>query len=592
MQQRTDRDYGWPLLLVFFALVAAAFVARAILNADSVPLFADTDDAMRLVTVRDLLNGQNWFDTVQHRLNAPYGAQIHWSRLVDAPIAGLMLVLQPFAGAATTTVVGFVWPLFLLLLLLVLTSLVSHELVGRQGRLAAVALPALSLVTMVEFVPGRIDHHSVQILLCLALLWCILRSLSRPGFAVGAGLLAATSIAIGIEGIPTLAAGIAAIGLVWVFRPERADVLRNFGLAFGLGALVQLAIALPPERWFIPACDAISVVYVAAAVGCGLVYVVLSLLPLGRAHPLLRFALLALGGGLVVLGLGLAYPDCLRGPYSAVDPWLTANWLNQISEAGPAWDRLFVLPAYVLAVCLPPLLGLIVVGWRVLRGPKQGRGAWLIYGLFLLFAVLVMLLQIRACRFAGILAVPAGAWAIVGLRQHYLRKVTVLSVAGLLAGWLAFSGLAIAVTTTAVASVFPSPGQGEAALSKAACLQPGAFADLAGMPPERIMAPIDLGSHLLAFTPHSVVAAPYHRNQQGVRDAFAFFNDPISQARLILDIRGISLVVICPQLAEMRGLPGAAPDSFVKLFAAGKLPDWLEDRSLPGATLKVYAVRR
>ena len=123
-----------------------------------------------------------------------------------------------------------------------------------------------------------------------------------------------------------------------------------------------------------------------------------------------------------------------------------------------------------------------------------------------------------------------------------------------------------------------------------ACLMPAAFADLAGLPPESIMTPIDLGSHMLLYTPHSVVAAPYHRNEQGVRDAFRFFNDPIEAGRAILRARGISLVVICPAMKEIRGLVDHTPDSFVTLFAEGKLPSWLREMSAPDAPLKVYSV--
>jgi hypothetical protein len=104
------------------------------------------------------------------------------------------------------------------------------------------------------------------------------------------------------------------------------------------------------------------------------------------------------------------------------------------------------------------------------------------------------------------------------------------------------------------------------------------------------MAPIDLGSHLLLFTPHSVVAAPYHRDQDGVRDTFRFFNDRIEDARKILTIRGISLVVICPAMTELRGLPDAAPDSFVKLLPAGKLPAWLTETTIPGSVLRTFSV--
>jgi hypothetical protein len=593
-QQAEKKDYAWLLLLGFFLLVAAAFIARAMLNAGTTPLIADTDDAMRLVTVRDLLGGQGWFDNVQHRMNTPYGAELHWSRLVDLPIAALFLLLQPFAGTGTTTLVVFIWPLLLLLALLLLSVMVSGQLVSREGRLAALALPALSLVTMAEFVPGRIDHHSIQILLMLGLLLCAIRALQRPRYAIGAGVIAATAMAIGTESIPIVAAAIACFGLMWVLRPERADAMRWFGLSFAIAALSHLALSLPPDRWFAPACDAISIVYIAAALGVGLVFTILSLLPLGARHPLLRLVPLTLGGGLTLLGIALAFPDCMRGPYGGLDPWLMANWIDNVTEAEPVWRRFFASPGYTLGVTVPPLLALGVTGWRLWRGPATGRGGWLIYGLFLAFAIVVMLVQIRACRFATTLAVPAGAWLIVEARRRYLATRSPLSIAALLGSWLGFAGLAIGVGTMAALAMLPGKPASDTVVaeSKAACLMPQAFADLSAMPPERVMTPIDLGSHMLAFTPHSVVAAPYHRNEEGVRDAFAFFSDPIAKARLILDIRGVTLVVICPGMPEVRGRPDAAPDSFAKLFAAGNLPDWLVDHSVPGAALKVYSVQR
>jgi hypothetical protein len=103
------------------------------------------------------------------------------------------------------------------------------------------------------------------------------------------------------------------------------------------------------------------------------------------------------------------------------------------------------------------------------------------------------------------------------------------------------------------------------------------------------MAPIDLGAHIMLYTPHAVVAAPYHRNQQGVRDAFAFFDEPIGKARAILAARGISLVVICPEMLALQA-SNAVPDSFGRLYARGALPAWLDDVSVPGSALKVFAV--
>src|SRR4051794_39267001 len=93
---RIDRQ--WRLLIV---LVWLGFCAWFIYNKwNDIRFFAlgDTDDNMRMMQVRGLLHGQGWFDLRQHRMNVPYGANIHWSRLVDLPIGGLILLLRPIVG--------------------------------------------------------------------------------------------------------------------------------------------------------------------------------------------------------------------------------------------------------------------------------------------------------------------------------------------------------------------------------------------------------------------------------------------------------------------------------------------------------------
>jgi len=93
-----DRHWRWIVLLVWLG-----FSAWFIYNKWSdIRFFAlgDTDDNMRMMQVRGLLGGQGWFDLRQYRLNPPVGANIHWSRLVDLPIAGLILLLRPLIGGA------------------------------------------------------------------------------------------------------------------------------------------------------------------------------------------------------------------------------------------------------------------------------------------------------------------------------------------------------------------------------------------------------------------------------------------------------------------------------------------------------------
>src|SRR6266545_1943259 len=75
-----------PLLVIIWLASVATSLFPALIQGINL----STDDAMRLAEVRDLLNGQGWFDLTQYRLNPPAGVAMHWSRLIDLPIALLI----------------------------------------------------------------------------------------------------------------------------------------------------------------------------------------------------------------------------------------------------------------------------------------------------------------------------------------------------------------------------------------------------------------------------------------------------------------------------------------------------------------------
>ena len=579
------------LVALVFAAAAVILLVRTLYGRAGTPFFADTDDAMRMVMARDFLTGQSWYDLTAHRLNTPFGAELHWSRLIDLPLALVLGAFTALLGPDLALVVaGSVWPLMLLAVLLWLSATLAHRLVGPDGVLPALVLPILSPAILAEFGPGRVDHHNVVILLTLATVWTGIEAIHRPRFAIACGLLAATALAIATESLPTIAAAILVMGLAFVADPAQARTMRHFGLAFAAGAIVHLAVFRPPWRWLEPACDVLSPVYVAMALVVAAVFTLASLLPPLRAA-WQRFALLGLPATIGMGAVALAYPQCLGGPYGALDPWLQANWIAAIVEARPWFTTLTELPAYAIAVGVPALLATVAAIAR-LRSVPQQRAQWAALLVFLVCTALVMLAQIRGARLAVMPAMPAAAWLIVAARQRYLAAPRLGAIAGLLLGWLVFAGIVLSLLVTAVVNVVPGRPQQMAAAraSKEPCLVQSAFADLAALPPERVMTPIDLGAHLLLYTPHEVVAAPYHRNQQGVRDAYRFINDPIDEARAILDARGIGLVVLCPAMAELQGLPDRAADSFANLYAEGNMPAWLKDVTPPDATLQVLAV--
>src|SRR5215217_5196775 len=96
---QADLYWRWWVLLIW--LGACAFLIYDRWHAIHWFALGDTDDNMRMMQVRGLLEGQGWYDLRQYRLNPPYGADIHWSRLVDLPIAGIRLALAPLIGGPT-----------------------------------------------------------------------------------------------------------------------------------------------------------------------------------------------------------------------------------------------------------------------------------------------------------------------------------------------------------------------------------------------------------------------------------------------------------------------------------------------------------
>src|SRR5688572_33169513 len=72
-----ERRWRWFVLLFWLGASAWLLYMRwAQINAFAL---GDTDDNMRMMQVRGLIAGQGWYDLRQHKLNPPWGADIHRS---------------------------------------------------------------------------------------------------------------------------------------------------------------------------------------------------------------------------------------------------------------------------------------------------------------------------------------------------------------------------------------------------------------------------------------------------------------------------------------------------------------------------------
>lgn len=555
--------------------IAGYCLLRAVVAWQSPSMLVDTDDVMRLVTAADLLGGQGYQDRVQHRDNVPFGAPMHWSRLVDFPVAGLLALGAPLGSAGAQKLAAVVWPTLLWVPLLAICLALSRRVAGPRATLAALLLPVVATPILIEFGPGRVDHHNVQMLLVGGLVLALMAG-RRSVLAAGcAGLLAATSLAVGLETLPQVVVAGALTGLFVIADPKAARrVVVAFAGALVVGATAHFVLATAPAEYGAVWCDAFALPAlsgaVAGAAALGLAAMVAPMMPRLPA----RAAMVVGVGVAAVAAVAGLFPQCLAGPYGGMDARLVQDMFPVIEEARPWTERLAAAPAAALSIGAPVLAGLAVALWRGERTRGEAQHDWLVLLAFLAAAVAVMLLQIRGARMGAVVAVPAGAWLVTEAWLRFRARNTAWGAAGVVLGWLAFAGIAQLALVRPLEPWLPRVPERDqvSPAAWAACTDPAAYAALAGLPPARVGARSLLGAHVLLHTGHSVVSTGYHRNGEGEADLAAVFGGDDAAARAVVERRGLELVVTCPGMM-------AAPER-----------EWLAPISAPGAALQVYRV--
>lgn len=598
---RTDAERagaGWLLRMVLlFTLLAIVAQIGAHLSTYKDYIGPDPDDVMRLVEVRDWLGGQSWFDLHQYRMGPPGGMLMHWSRFVDAPIGGLILLFGLFMSPEMAeAAAAFVWPLVLILPLMAGLGLGSYRLGGKPAVLIGLALGFMFLFTMMRFRPGGLDHHNVQLAVVALLAAFLLDPLARAWSFAVAGGLAAFALAIGAETTPLVAVAAMGVAIVWAVRGQdyrRAAIA--FGLAFAGFAAVFFFATTPKALWSRVTCDTLSIGFLSLAVigGGGLAAAAAFA---SRRGPLWRWGSLAVLGALAGVAALLVAPECLGNPLSSLDPMVQELWLGSISEAQPIGKQFEVSPDAIGGIYGVGLIALGVALFRILRG-EQVLGYSLLEGLIAV-SWIVSAIQVRGMIFTNLLSVLPLSVIVADLRAHYLahRNEPKAAIAFILAAlasvpsvW-AFSGAAVAM---AVNSVAGAPSKDMEDTDKPACIRKESLAEVAKLPPGRMLTAFNDGPALLRFTPHAVLTGNYHRNAKGLLDGLRMAtSDPAIAAALMQEDK-VGYVLICVDDPQVEVLKKKFPNGFWARLARGEIPEFLEPVDAAGdPRMKIFRVIR
>ncbi len=576
----------------------------------------DPDSLLRLVQVRDLMAGQAWSDPVQYRLGGDGGLAMHWSRLVDAPIAAVVATGgEPLAM--------FAWPLALYLVFIVLALALARRLGGSAAILPAAAVAALNVDIITHFIPGRLDHHNVQLVLLLVLVAGLVGDGRGRSGGVVAGLALAAMLAVGMEALPFALTTGAVLTLTWAFGGRDSDAGDNagadagardsearmaaFGVTFAVALAVLYTVAVPAGG--AGYCDAYSAAYLAAGILGGLGITGLALVA-ARAGATVRLTGLAAVGAVIIAVTALFFPACLAGPMGNVSAELKAEWLDTVAEAQPLWSFAAVFPEEAFATFAAPVLATIVACRRAAgTAASRNRRPWVCMAVFLLAALLLSIYQYRGSPFLNALSIPVLAVWIAEWRRRVEERITGQGRAlAVLMVWLAglqVFDLALGEALAAIAAGAPpasvsgnrverpeiglaDPG---ATAAERECIDPKSADALASLPRGRVLAPLFYGSTLLAISEHSALAGPYHRAAVPILDTMRATGGTVPDARAVVDRHAIDYIVVCPTSREALLVYQEQPSGFIAGLMLGRRVPWLEPVAVEKTYLHVYRVR-
>jgi hypothetical protein len=572
-----------------FSLIAALLLTFASLVFE-LPLtsllqpvrFIDGDDALRLAQVRDLLAGGNWFHPTIASFGDGSGLSSHWSRLLDAGIAGLILilgiVLSPDVAEHWTLVI---WPK---LLLFVFSALLVWQTLKESSRTSALILILmiwLSFFALIQFRTIRIDHHNLQnACLVLAVIMATRPKAGRQSVCA-AGLIAGFGLAIGYEALPMIAVLVALLVLSALVDFDRQRIAEGFvaGLAVSLAA--TFATTTAPSRWLDMPCDALGLNVVAGAIITAGGVFLAGAFPADRR--LRGVALAATGITAIAIMIALE-PRCLAGPFGKIDPAMNGIWLDHVKETRS------ILAFYTSTPDMAIGLAVALTGFCLLQAFSafQSRKPETIIRL-------VMLVLMTAFAFRYMKMVPYAH--LFGL---YCASLVLAAMTGMVAAVnprILAASLALVlspVTMSGLAGmVLPAEASQTNDKRKARrCHAESDFAALAALPRARILPQQDMGAFFSLMAQHQSMIGNYHRLDREILRGKTIFHSNPEDSRPQLAAWNIDIIAWCH--GEKFYNTGSPSGSLAHLLeTADTPPDWLEPIDMgPGTDVRAYRVRK
>lgn len=546
----------------------------------------DPDDQLRLLQVHDWIAGQSWWDITQYRMNLPDGGDMHWSRLVDIPIAAIILLCRPFFGPVLAEHIAVVAvPLLTFGVVLALYAATARKLFGTKAAMLAALLFITILPAITQLMPMRIDHHGWQLALFFVAALALFDTARPLRAALIAGAALALWIEISIEGLPFAVLFMAIFGWRWLVTPTSAQNNKELwafpAAMIGLSAVSATCfLVTEPSRHYVTYCDSLSPVHFTTfAAISGLLaagtYLISRAGNTGLKLKLLVGACAAIAGGALFVTQA---PQCAGDAFSQLDPLVREYWFNRTAEGLPIWAVDLSVSIQSIAAIVAGVVALIYIWLAPNLMSRQHRVS---LALLFLGAVVIGSNVIRT----SVYAVCVSTLMTAAVAMHIFRRSDGMKgIAARLVLKIAAVALAVPILLGQNLLPFldnPRPlklaqmSDGDFIKSVRNCQKLASVRGLSALPKGNIMVGLDTAPAILQVTNHSVIATGHHRNQVAMADVIRTFTGSAAVAKNIISTRKVDYLIICDGSFELALYAKKAPDSFLTQLRSGQVPEWL-----------------
>jgi len=572
--------------ITFAVLISVLLILLYVFNSSPTEKgeLADSDCYMHLIRASELYHTGRWYNPVIVRINAPYGARLHWTRPFDIL---LLLGAVPIGLFTDFESALFWWGVVVTPILMIVTLVFfqwsTRPILSKDGPFLAGLMFVFHVTTFICYLPGRPDHHSLLTLLFVVSVGLTLRIILRPFKArlcYIAGTIGALSLWVSVESLLLICTIFGVLSLLWIL--ENGDFLRK-GLHYSLTLFTVTGLAMFFERpWHDLATkefDRLSIVHWTILCFIAVVWLGTWLFDrytsmFGRRSRRLSFALL--GVATLALAIWLCFPKFYKGPFVDIDPKLIRIWLSKIGEVQPLLSRycLFCIPMQVI--------GTAIVGFAFLfyqlfwNSNNEKRKGWIYVSVSLIAFLLVSLYQRRWSIYTQILSiVPVTGLMCSVLARLRSQKSRVLVV-------MIFC-LTFLVLGLSADMIFKRGASGRS-YEKISLIQICGYLNQTEKWSEqklRILTYTGFGAEILYRTRHEVIGTLC--SALGISDTYDIMTaDTDEKALDLIEKREINLILLCPKSGESAFYSRPeATSTFYQRLRQGMIPHWLQKVELP-----------